>query len=116
MSGSRICAALVTAAFCACQAASAQSADPPGRVGLVSNVAGPESLLPVGETDWSTASLNMGSRPVRNANVPVQPADLATIRISARQVAAGAEIAPPPRGSPMDRARWKRQARNVTRG
>jgi hypothetical protein len=47
----------------------------------------------------------MGSRSVRGANVPVRPADLATIRVSARPIAAGVAIVPPPRGSPMDRAR-----------
>jgi hypothetical protein len=47
----------------------------------------------------------MGSRPVRRAAVPVRPADLATVRVSAAPIAAGVPIAPPPRGSPMDRAR-----------
>ncbi len=47
----------------------------------------------------------MGSRPVRNAAVRVRPADLARVRVSAAPIAAGVPVAPPPRGSPMDRAR-----------
>jgi hypothetical protein len=49
---------IVAAALCSCQTASAQSNDPPGRIGRVSDVTGSVSLLPVGETNWSTASLN----------------------------------------------------------
>ncbi|MGD0483110.1 MAG: DUF6600 domain-containing protein [Gemmatimonadales bacterium] len=47
----------------------------------------------------------MGSRPVQRAAVPVRPADLARVRVSAAPIAAGVPVAPPPRGSPMDRAR-----------
>jgi hypothetical protein len=49
---------LMAAALCSSQSAWAQSNDPPGRIGRVSAVAGSVSLLPVGETTWSSASLN----------------------------------------------------------
>ena len=44
--------------LCACQSASAQSNDPPSRIGRVSYVTGAVSLQVSGSTDWSDASLN----------------------------------------------------------
>jgi hypothetical protein len=58
MSGRRISMLALATALCGCQTASAQSYDPPGRIGRVSDVTGSVSLLPVGETNWSTAALN----------------------------------------------------------
>ena len=46
------------AVLCGCQSASSQANDPPARVGRVSAVTGAVSFLPVGENDWSAASLN----------------------------------------------------------
>ena len=58
MSRQRIALGLVAAAFCIHQSAAAQTNDPPDRIGRVSDVTGAVSLLPVGQTDWSSASLN----------------------------------------------------------
>jgi hypothetical protein len=58
MSRQRLSMVLMAAALCTCQSALAQSSDPPGRIGRLSNVTGSVSLLPVGETTWSIASLN----------------------------------------------------------
>ena len=49
---------LVAALLCSCQSATAQSNDPPSRVGRVSSVNGSVSLMLAGETEWRNASLN----------------------------------------------------------
>ena len=49
---------LVAALLCSCQSATAQSNDPPSRVGRVSSVSGSVSLMLAGETEWRNASLN----------------------------------------------------------
>ena len=58
MTRQRLVATLSVIGLCACQSASAQSGDPPARVGRVSYLAGEVSLQPVGDTSWSNASLN----------------------------------------------------------
>ena len=50
--------AVWVAVLCACQSVGAQSNDPPGRVGRVSDLAGSVSLQSSGSADWTGASLN----------------------------------------------------------
>jgi hypothetical protein len=58
MSRPRLSVVLCAAALCWTVPAAAQYADPPGRVGRVSAVSGAVSLMPMGASDWSVASLN----------------------------------------------------------
>ena len=58
MSRQRVSLVLLAAALCIGSSAAAQSNDPPGRVGRVSDVNGAVSLLLAGDTEWRNASLN----------------------------------------------------------
>jgi hypothetical protein len=49
---------LLAAALCGAGSAAAQSVDPPGRVGRVSDLTGPVSLQLAGESEWRSAYLN----------------------------------------------------------